>query len=246
MNENKTSRLSAIFGILLSVLALQAQSDCGSFEGFVDNKDGTVTDPRFGTIWKRCAEGAEFDGKTCSGKASSTNWYEAAVAAKASRFLGKDDWRIPTLIEFYGITGYKLGLFEDCKMGYYNEPNDIAVSKMLSAGSYWSTSRSKNQENGNLIKGINFDVIDFVTGDFSPVAAGYDLPYRLVRAGVPSTTPDGKLEKQFEFDHEYEITILPALKKMQATDKALQKILVSKDPEAMYSYTLRETQGRVR
>jgi hypothetical protein len=58
MNNNITSKLSAIFGIVLSLFALQAQSECGSFEGFVDNKDGTVTDPRFGTIWKRCAEGA--------------------------------------------------------------------------------------------------------------------------------------------------------------------------------------------
>jgi hypothetical protein len=237
MNNNKTNKLSAIFSILLSVFTLQAQSDCGSFEDFVDNKDGTVTDPRFGTVWKRCAEGEEFDGKTCRGKATSMKtWFDAIEAAKASQFLGKGDWRLPTLTEFYAITGHKPGLFTECKRGYMNAPEEgIAVSKMLSAnGYYWSTTLKKNQESGNTIKGTEFYEMDFVTGEFRSVAADVNLAVRLVRAGVPSPISDGKLDKQFEFDREYETFYLPALKRLTSMDKAFQKILNDKDPQAMY------------
>ncbi len=236
MNNNKTSKLSAIIGILLSIFALQAQSDCGSFEGFVDNKDGTVTDPRSGTIWKRCAEGEEFDGKNCSGNSVGESWLRVMQAAKDSRFLGKDDWRIPTAVELYNITGHSPGFFKDCKRSNLNDTGN-AVSKKLSVrdGVYWSTTRQKDMAD-------HFMGIDFVTGDLIAKPQTSFLAYRLVRAGTPSPTEDGKHEKQFEFDREYTTYVLPVLTQRQmqkssmqeAVDKKFQETLKSEDPQAMY------------
>lgn len=238
MYSNKSSKLSAIIGLLLSVFTLHAQSECGSFEGFVDNKDGTVTDPRFGTIWKRCAEGAEFDGKSCSYPSSTKSWIQAMQAAKESRFLGKDDWRIPTAIELFGVTGH----VKDCKRSYNNSTGafGFAASKMIAHGVYeggapgqfWSTSRPKDLANTFVVLSFETGVLSFM-GEESAL-----LSYRLVRAGTPSPTSDGKLEKQFEFDHEYANYVTPILnqqaKRQQARSKEFQDVLNGNDPQAMY------------
>lgn len=239
MYNNKSSKLSAIIGLLLSVFTLHAQSECGSFEGFVDNKDGTVTDPRFGTVWKRCAEGAVFDDKSriallaCNTTDKTMDWIEAMQAAKNSRFLGKDDWRIPTLVELYSITGHSPGFFKDCtlKNAYYGEYNGYAVSDMLQVRTYWSTTHAKNQTD-------IFHILSFASGEMGANSYNNSNSVILVRAGTPSPTSDGKLEKQFEFDHEYANYVSPILnqqaKRQQARSKEFQDVLNGNDPQAMY------------
>jgi hypothetical protein len=74
-----------------------------AFAAFKDNGDGTLTDPRNGLVWQRCALGQTWDGNTCSGVADSMNWYYAMKAAKANKFAGMADWRLPTKAEFMSV-----------------------------------------------------------------------------------------------------------------------------------------------
>jgi hypothetical protein len=89
-------RLSAIgyrliFCALIASMSWQAQA-CMFFDGFRDNLDGTVTDPRNNLVWQ-CVEGTKWNGGRCIGKAASLTWIDAMHAAKKNRFLQKDDWR---------------------------------------------------------------------------------------------------------------------------------------------------------
>jgi len=69
---------------------------------YTDNKDGTITDSKTGLMWKRCAEGQS--GDDCStGEAIELAWKPAMEHAKAARFAGYDDWRLPSKDELLSI-----------------------------------------------------------------------------------------------------------------------------------------------
>ncbi len=81
-------------GLLLCAGAALAQ------ERFAVSADGQeVTDSRTGLIWKRCAEGMVFKGKTCTGQASVFSHTEASARAKAAG----GQWRLPVLKELSSI-----------------------------------------------------------------------------------------------------------------------------------------------
>lgn len=105
-----------------------AQATCIFFDGFVDNNNGTVTDPRNGLIWKRCAEGSNWDGTTCSVEAKKMNWFSAMDYAKAHRFLNVKGWRLPSSEEFIAVIGTE----QDCKSSHYrNGKFNFAASNMI-------------------------------------------------------------------------------------------------------------------
>ena len=90
MNQIKSAQIHRLaLGFLFFIFALHAQAACTFFDAFQDNKDGTVTDPRDGLIWKRCAEGSEFNGSSCSTGGSNMLWADAMKTAKSSRFFGE-------------------------------------------------------------------------------------------------------------------------------------------------------------
>ncbi len=70
---------------------------------FIDNRDGTVTDSRFGLMWKRCSEGQTWSGRTCTGAASPRDWKDAMEHAEGASYAGYDDWRLPNLKELASI-----------------------------------------------------------------------------------------------------------------------------------------------
>lgn len=111
---------------MLFSISMQAQAKCNFFDEFTDNKDGTVTDPRNGLIWKRCAEGSEFDGDRCSTKGAELNWYDAMRAARNSNFLNQTDWRLPSDTEFKAIFGSNE---KECIKAADNE--ELTVSRLL-------------------------------------------------------------------------------------------------------------------
>lgn len=134
-------------GVLLSVFALQAQSACTFFDDFQDNKDGTITDPRNNLIWKRCAEGSDWDGSSCNVGASKKDWFEAMATAKGSKFLRKTDWRLPTKSELLLVVGD----YANCKSNNYEAYEYAASRKIAHAtdsenwpGSFWSSSPADN------------------------------------------------------------------------------------------------------
>jgi Protein of unknown function (DUF1566) len=120
------------FGLLVSLCIglaqAQSKTTCVFFDKFKDNLDGTVTDPRNGLMWTRCAVGFEWTGKACEGTFTRMSWADAMEAASQSRFLEKTDWRIPSKEEFISITGR----FLDCRLhNNFPEKGEYAVSSML-------------------------------------------------------------------------------------------------------------------
>ncbi len=127
-------------------------SACKFFDGFIDNGDGTITDPRNNLIWMRCSDGSVWSGTSCKGSVKKMNWFYAMQAAKDSRFLGRNDWRLPTAKELRSVLGDNDHACDANSFDQY-----YAVSSMLAnqlrdkngkISSYWSsTSR----------KGVNID-----------------------------------------------------------------------------------------
>ncbi len=83
----------------------KVKSQCIFYDEFIDNKDGTVTDPRNGLVWKRCAEGQSWTGNACDGNAIKLNLSDALKLAQESRFLDKETWRLPNKSEFEMVLG---------------------------------------------------------------------------------------------------------------------------------------------
>lgn len=147
---------SSFFAIVTASLFLLAsgvaQAECTFFTGFVDNKDGTATDPRIGLMWKRCNEGYDFkDGLCIGGEDVNVSLNDAMSVATQSRFLSKNDWRLPTDDEFKAV----LGKSDDCtNLG----EGEYAASKMIAhtGGMVWSASNERwayNFANGFAVRG---------------------------------------------------------------------------------------------
>ena len=173
----KVAHSFSFFAIAMSSLLLLTsgvvQAQCNFFTGFADNKDGTVTDPRNGLIWKRCAEGFDFSNGICTGKGTEANWESATPMAQQSRFLDQSDWRLPTKEEFEAV----LGTFDECKN---NQAGEYAASKAIAheeASRFWSSSP---------YVGYYYDAwyVSFLDGLVSYDSDRYYSYYvRLVRAG---------------------------------------------------------------
>ncbi len=87
----------------LSFLLLLSAGAGFSQERFSPSADGQeVTDSRTGLVWRRCAEGMVFKGKTCTGQAAFLSAPDAAVRAKAASAPGVE-WRLPILKELSSI-----------------------------------------------------------------------------------------------------------------------------------------------
>ncbi|MBV5307888.1 DUF1566 domain-containing protein [Chromatium okenii] len=75
-----------------------------SFDSFVDNADGTVTQSNTGLMWAKCSEGQ--NGTNCIGDAKTMNWSAALTAANNSNLGGYDDWRLPNIKELQALVDY--------------------------------------------------------------------------------------------------------------------------------------------
>jgi hypothetical protein len=83
-----------------SLLLLLLSGASFAQERFSASADGQeVTDSRTGLIWRRCAEGMVFKGKTCTGQAAFLSAPDAAARAKAAGA----EWRLPILKELSSI-----------------------------------------------------------------------------------------------------------------------------------------------
>lgn len=101
----KTAQLATLcFTCLLGILPVAV-----SAQPYIISADGSeVTDQKTGLIWRRCAEGMNWDGATCAGVASKFN-HEAALGqatAQTAAAQTKDfriDWRLPNINELSSI-----------------------------------------------------------------------------------------------------------------------------------------------
>jgi hypothetical protein len=154
---------------------------CKFFDGFGDNGDGTVTDPRTQLVWKRCSEGQTWNGTACTGQSTEMNWYDAMQAAKSSRFLGKNDWRLPSDEELRAVVGDSGGGCKnnDTKTAQY------AVSGTLGKERYlWSYSPYVGDSTYAWY-------VKFVNGNVGGGSRDDDNAVRLVRASQSSAGAAG-------------------------------------------------------
>jgi hypothetical protein len=188
MIQKKIIRFNVPAALLLSVVTSigffsNAFAACTFFSDFKDNKNGTVTDPRSGLEWKRCAEGFALKESGCVGGSAKSNWFDAMKAAKSSRFLGKNDWRLPTKQELSAVMGEE----SDCEDND-EEKSQYAASSLIAhpvegkfPGEFWSSSPGNNDSEvwvGRFFKGR------LLSSPRSTVA----FKTRLVRDGLASTS----------------------------------------------------------
>ena len=158
---------------------------CKFFDGFGDNGDGTVIDPRTQLVWKRCSEGQAWNGTACTGQPTKMSWFDAMQAAKDSRFLGKNDWRLPSKDELSSVVGEYEG---GCKSNDY-EKGQYAVSGALGQvwGAYfWSYSPSNDNIEAAWSAAFWIGKVMYATRH----SGGFAL-LRLVRAGQSSSGAAG-------------------------------------------------------
>lgn len=194
--------LKFIFVLVIACLSWQVQAACTFFDEFKDNNDGTVTDPRNGLIWKRCAEGFEWNGSACQVSAGTdhrfghpvVNLAEAMQTAKQSRFLGKTDWRLPSKAEFEAV----VGKLDDCKnndskSGQYSASSSIVhpLNKEKYPGSFWTYSPDASNSR-------HYWIVNLVASETRTEHHDYAVSFRLVRA---SQSSGGKAA--LEFNTEY-------------------------------------------
>jgi len=70
---------------------------------FILNANGTVLQNTTGLMWMRCSLGQQWDGKSCTGNASSFTWQEGLNAAANQSFAGYNNWRLPNKNELESL-----------------------------------------------------------------------------------------------------------------------------------------------
>lgn len=168
---------------------------------FVDRylvKGGLVKDPIVGLIWMRCSIGQNWNGSTCTGKATKLTWEQAMNIPKHFDYARFSDWRVPTreelkalvycsndsqeyyVISFFVISSACTGSYIRPTITQSAFPNTPTIEFWSS--SYYSTfsflntkysdsSWNVNFKNGSEVKGWHF----FLRSDIAAI--------RLVRRG---------------------------------------------------------------
>lgn len=135
----KLGRITMALTCLLGfATALQAQQVCNQnlpevtpTSEFIDHQDGTVTHSRTGLMWKRCAEGQNWSGGTCTGAASDViNWSSALQAGRDAVTANHSDWRLPNIKELESIVEGKC----------YSPSINASIFPNTSASHVWSAS----------------------------------------------------------------------------------------------------------
>jgi hypothetical protein len=135
----KAAQLAALYlTCLLGIMPVAVSAD-----PFVISADGLeVTDQKTGLIWRRCAEGLNWDGTTCAGNSPDAALWDAArftheaalqhAATKASKT--GIAWRLPTIEELKSI-GYPERTFNNPSVrdrkAFPNTPPDWFWSSSL-------------------------------------------------------------------------------------------------------------------
>lgn len=160
--------------VLLFSRAYAQQCDTSQEEStpasrFTFDVAGTVKDKKTGLMWKRCAEGQSWNGKSCGGKAKAlslvdTNTWLAQANSKASSPGGFNNWRLPTQDELMSLIQSR------CT----NPTINLKVFPGTPAASFWTASQGTGTVN-------SFWAVDFKEGFDSLFNRGQTHYVRLVR-----------------------------------------------------------------
>jgi hypothetical protein len=99
-----------------------------------DNEDGTITDGN-GLMWTKLDSYADLN--------KCLNWYESKEYVHKLSTGGYSDWRMPTILELYGIYDDTI----ENNMGWdHNEENPLRLSNLFADGAaYWYWSREREE-----------------------------------------------------------------------------------------------------
>lgn len=92
-------------GCLMTALVSLPAAAQDRYSASADNQE--ITDAKTGLIWRRCAEGMAWKGRTCAGTAVFPNQANAAALAKAAASSSGQGWRLPTMKELSSIVSVR-------------------------------------------------------------------------------------------------------------------------------------------
>lgn len=150
------SRLAAFSLLALVATASQGQSR------FTPSADGQeVTDATTKLVWRRCAEGLSWNGKTCAGKLVKVKYAGAKSAAAA---VGKG-WRLPSREELVGLVDMTKKKPRIDPLAFPGTPSSP----------FWATKQGSDDN-------LNAWLVSFANGKVRANLGVAKFPLRLVRA----------------------------------------------------------------
>ena len=215
-------------GCLIFCSTWASAQQCKYFDGFTDNGDGSVTDPRTLLVWKRCAEGFEWKEGACVGEEKKFKLADAITLAKDSRFQQRDNWRLPSRAEFKNIIDPNCGNYDTTPPRYAVSPTLAHPIKKQFPGVFWTPDRAVGHYDSLACgKEVGF-AANFFTGEIS---ADYQFAncesahVRLVRARTTEEIAEFKLAQQRAKEAEHARVLAQQQAAEQARIQELQAMI---------------------
>ena len=156
-------RIAAFAFLALVASASQAQ------DRFTISSNGQdVTDTTSKLVWRRCAEGLRWDGKTCAGKVKTFKYPEAKEAAAAAAKGDAKAWRIPTRDELVALVD---------KTAKKKPRIDVKAFPDTPAKPFWAMRPGSDDD-------LNAWLVNFANGKVTGNAGQRRFHLRLVRASA--------------------------------------------------------------
>jgi len=156
-------RIAAFAFLALVASASQAQ------DRFTISSNGQdVTDTTSKLVWRRCAEGLRWDGKTCAGKVKTFKYPEAKEAAAAAAKGDAKAWRIPTRDELVALVD---------KTAKKKPRIDVKAFPETPAKPFWAMRPGSDDD-------LNAWLVNFANGKVSGNTGQRRFHLRLVRASA--------------------------------------------------------------
>ncbi|AVO42263.1 DUF1566 domain-containing protein [Simplicispira suum] len=179
--------------LLLAAAALpvaQAAEPLAASDGaaFAPTEDGqAVLDARARTLWARCVEGMQWNGKTCAGTPLLLTRAEASARAKARGAAEGVPWRLPRTLELRRLVdkqatppGIDARLFPAAPGGLHW--SGTATVRQLSLNPYNYNNIASGRTSGHRLAALEGWAVDMDNADTrSDVPRTSKLPVRLVR-----------------------------------------------------------------
>ena len=95
----KNFQPALLYFCLLAIIPVGAKAG----EQYSTSKNGEVTDKKTGLIWRRCTEGMNWNGKTCTGNPTLFIYKGAVEFSTAESAKTGLQWRVPIMAELFSI-----------------------------------------------------------------------------------------------------------------------------------------------
>ena len=149
---------------------------------FIDNYDGTISDPKMELTWKKCSEGQIWDSENnnCLNAPENYTWNDALQHAQLVNInqegegFGYSDWRIPNIKELSSIIEAQCYGLHGLAINTLYFPNTKSFL-------YWSSSPYSDFVSSGFSVSHGAWGVSFILGEVSNWPIGVDGNIRLVR-----------------------------------------------------------------